>query len=79
MKRDAIKREAPSDGLPVAGYVRLPQVLELIPVSRTTWWQGCKDGRFPKGVKLSTRVTAWPVESIRKLLGTTSAEVNVPK
>lgn len=73
MKRQPIQT-APSDGLPVAGYVRLPKVLELIPVSRSTWWAGVKDGRFPTPVKLSTRVTAWPVESIRELLKTTSVQ-----
>lgn len=50
------------------GYLRLPQVLEVIPVSRSTWWQGVKTGRFPKPVKLSARITAWRVEDIRALM-----------
>ena len=45
--------------LPVIGFLRLPQVLEIIPVSKSTWWQGCKDGRFPKPVKLGPKTTAW--------------------
>lgn len=57
-----------SDGLPLAGYVRLPTVLSVFPVSKSTWWQGVKAGRFPAGVKLSERCTAWPVQSIRALL-----------
>jgi prophage regulatory protein len=56
------------DGLPDAGYLRFKQVLEIIPVSRSTWWQGIKDGRFPKGVKLGARMTAWRVEDIRSLM-----------
>ena len=54
--------------LPETGFIRLPQVLQLIPISRAGWWQGIKDGRYPKGVKLSENVTAWRVEDIRKLI-----------
>lgn len=50
------------------GYLRLPQVLKLFPVSRSTWWQGVKDGKFPKPVKLTERTTAWRAEDIRKLI-----------
>ena len=54
--------------LPATGFVRLPQVLAVYPVSRSTWWNGVKDGRFPAGVKLGPRTTAWRVEDIRKLI-----------
>lgn len=54
--------------LPVIGFLRLPQVLEIIPVSKSTWWQGCKDGRFPKPVKLSPKTTAWRAEDITDLI-----------
>ncbi len=33
--------------LPAEGFVRLPLILSLIPVSKSTWWSGCKSGRFP--------------------------------
>ena len=54
--------------LPTTGYLRLPQVLQLIPVCKSTWWSGIKTGRFPKGVKLGPRTTAWRVEDIHQLL-----------
>jgi prophage regulatory protein len=41
------------------GFLRLPQVLEILPVSKSTWWKGIRDGRFPKPVKLSERTSAW--------------------
>lgn len=41
------------------GFMRLPQVLEILPVSKSTWWKGIRDGRFPKPVKLSERTSAW--------------------
>ncbi len=50
--------------LPPTGFLRLPQVLALIPVSKSTWWEGCKDGIFPKPVTLGKRTTAWRVEDI---------------
>jgi prophage regulatory protein len=40
-------------------YLRLPQVLERIPVSKSTWWKGVKDGIFPESIKLSPRTTVW--------------------
>jgi predicted DNA-binding transcriptional regulator AlpA len=49
-------------------YLRLPQVLELVPVGKSTWWAGCKTGRFPKPVKLGPRTTAWRAEDIVALL-----------
>ncbi|MDH5721850.1 MAG: AlpA family phage regulatory protein [Alphaproteobacteria bacterium] len=54
--------------LPDTGFVRLPEVLKVFPVSKSTWWAGIKDGRFPKGVKLSEKITAWRVEDIRALI-----------
>lgn len=41
------------------GFLRLPQVLEIIPISKSTWWKGIKEGRFPKPVKLTERTSAW--------------------
>lgn len=54
--------------LPEIGFVRLSIILKLIPVGRTTWWAGVKTGRFPKPVKLGSRITAWRVEDIRALI-----------
>lgn len=54
--------------MPEIGFIRLPQVLMVIPVGKTCWWEGVKSGRFPKPVKLSTRCTAWKAEDIRALI-----------
>lgn len=45
-----------------------PPIPALIPVSKSTWWQGVKEGRFPKPVKLGPRTTAWRVEDILALI-----------
>ncbi len=50
------------------GLLRLPQVLALIPISKSAWWAGVKSGRFPKPVKLGPRTSAWEVEVITALL-----------
>ncbi len=56
--------------LPRTGFVRLPQVLAPlgpIPVSKSTWWEGVRTGRFPAPVKIGG-VTAWRVEDIHALI-----------
>lgn len=63
--------------LPETGFVRLPTVLKVVPVSRATWWQGIKDGRYPRGHKLGARTTGWRCEDIRELINRLSAEPEV--
>ncbi|OOW65688.1 transcriptional regulator [Xanthomonas campestris pv. leeana] len=54
--------------LPDTGFLRLPEVLRLYPVSRSTWWAGVRAGRYPQPVKLGLRATAWRVEDIRDMI-----------
>jgi predicted DNA-binding transcriptional regulator AlpA len=56
------------DSIPDVGFVRLNQILKVIPIGKTCWWEGIKTGRFPKPVKLSARCTAWRAEDIRNLI-----------
>ena len=39
--------------------LRINQVLERIPVSRSGWMQGVREGRYPAAIRLSPRVTVW--------------------
>jgi len=39
--------------------LRLPQVLERIPVSKSTWWAGVRSGRFPEAIRMGERCTMW--------------------
>lgn len=50
---------------PLVGYLRIQDVLNLIPVSKATWWNGCRTGKFPKPYKLGPRTTAWKVSDIK--------------
>lgn len=54
--------------IPKTGFVRLPVILAHIPVSKSTWWAGCRSGRFPAPVKIGDNITAWRAEDIRTLI-----------
>jgi prophage regulatory protein len=69
--------------LPETGFLRLKQIIgdkktdtpAIIPISRSAWWLGIRNGIYPKGVKIGIRTTAWDVNSIRALIASTGAEV----
>lgn len=65
--------------LPETGFLRLTQIIgnpkavppipAVIPVSKSTWWEGVRTGRYPQPVRtLGLRITAWRVEDIRTLI-----------
>ncbi|MEN1958425.1 helix-turn-helix transcriptional regulator [Luteimonas changyuni] len=72
--------------LPQTGLLRLSQILgspetkhraalpALIPVSRSTWYEGVRNGRYPKPVKLGANAAAYRVEDIRRLIDHGAAE-----
>lgn len=69
MVRAAIKRSSMNvEQLPEIGFLRLPEVLAIIPVSRSTWLAGVRKGVYPEGRKLSPGCTAWSVADIRALV-----------
>lgn len=53
--------------------LRLPQVLELIPVSRATWYAGVKAGIYPQQVKIGLRAVAWRRRDIEALTASFSS------
>lgn len=48
--------------------LRLPEVLQRIPVSASTWYRGMTEGRFPQGVKFGPGITAWRKSDIDALV-----------
>lgn len=54
--------------LPETGFLRVVDVLQFIPVSRSTWWFWVASGKAPKPIKLGPRVTAWKAEEIRAFI-----------
>jgi prophage regulatory protein len=47
---------------------RLPTVLQHVPISRSSWFDGVKSGRYPAPVRISTRCVAWRSSDIRSLI-----------
>jgi len=47
--------------------IRLKQVLEIIPVSRSTWLDGVTKKIYPAPVRFGKRVTAWRYSDIKAL------------
>ncbi len=54
--------------IPSFGFLRLPQILLIFPISKSAWWEGCRTGRYPKPVKLGPRTTVWKAEDIRAFI-----------
>lgn len=49
---------------PTSGFLRQPQVLLLVPISKSTLWRRVRDKTFPVPVKLSERITVWRAEDV---------------
>ncbi len=55
--------------LPETGFLRLNQILEFIPIGKSTWWYKTKnDPDWPQPVKLGPKITVWRAESIHQLI-----------
>ena len=63
-----MKTERFTAPLPHEGFVRLPQVLHVLGIGKTTFWDGIKTGRFPAPIKLGPRTAVWLVDDIRGLI-----------
>jgi hypothetical protein len=62
------------DALPDSAFIRESQLVQSpkrpttpapLPFSGPTLWRMVKSGKFPKPLKLSSRVTAWKVGDVR--------------
>lgn len=60
---------APLNTAALTGFLRLPQVLSLIPVSRASFYAGIKSGIYPAPCRLgSLRSVGWKADDIRLLI-----------
>jgi predicted DNA-binding transcriptional regulator AlpA len=48
------------------GYIRIKDLVKRVPVAKSTIWLWVSGGKFPAPVKLSERVTAWPVAAVER-------------
>ena len=71
---DAVKCDAETMGaakFPTTGFLRLNQILAPegpLPISKSGFWAGVKNGKFPRPRKISARVTVWLAKDINELL-----------
>lgn len=62
---DVKSKQAPSTP---EKLLRLPAVLDRVPVSRAAWWSGVREGKFPAAIKLGPRTTCWRSSDIDALI-----------
>ena len=48
--------------------LRLNEVLRRFPVSKSSWWLGVKESRYPAPVKIGRRAVAWSEREINDLI-----------
>lgn len=59
--------ESSLPSLPAQGLIRLPTILRHFEVSKSTWYQGIKDGLYPKAIRHG-RKSFWDAAEIHALL-----------
>ncbi len=69
-------------GMQIDGFLRLAQIIgrkgdpdrnipaihPIIPISKSSFLNGVKSGKFPKPVRLGKRTVAWRVSDIRRVI-----------
>ena len=41
---------------------------DILPISKTSWWNGVKAGIYPKPLKLGPRTTVWRESDVMRLV-----------
>jgi prophage regulatory protein len=71
---DSSRAVAPQSQIDAVALLRLPQVLKLVPISRSAWWNGVREGRFPRPIKLGPKTTCWRAADLFALLNQLGSE-----
>ena len=45
-----------------------PPIQPILPISKSSWWDGVKSGRFPKAIKIGANTTVWRENEVRSLV-----------
>jgi len=60
--------------VPEERYLRLWQIIggkgfpAMIPVSKSSWWAGIKEGIYPAPTRLGKRISVWKQSAIERLI-----------
>lgn len=74
MKTTTTTPAAPVATINPLGLLRLPQVLQLLPIGRSSWLAGVKDGKYPQPVKLGPATTCWRACDILNFINSLGAD-----
>ena len=50
--------------------LRLPEVLEMVPIKKTTLYDLMRRGLFPRNIKLGSNMVAWVASEIEEWINT---------
>jgi predicted DNA-binding transcriptional regulator AlpA len=64
--------------LPQEGFVRVDTLARVLGVAAVTVWRWSAAGKLPKPVKISGKVTGWPVADVRAWIAAKSNPTNQP-
>ena len=52
----------------IGDYKAIPPIQPIIPVAKSTWWDGVKKGKYPKPYKIGKNITVWRSDEIQALV-----------
>ena len=58
--------------------LRLREVLEIVPVSRTTWYDGMRIGLYPPSISLGGKRRAWVESQVLASIAALNKEMTLP-
>lgn len=53
---------------PPVALIRIPQILKVMPVSKSKFWLMVQKGEFPKPIKIG-RSSFWTIEQVQEFIG----------
>ena len=56
------------NNLPEYSFIRLNQVLKILPISKSAWYLGVSTGKFPSPTKLGPRTAVYRLCDIKEIL-----------
>jgi prophage regulatory protein len=62
-------KEATTQQIKADRFLRIKQICpDLLPISKASFWAGCKSGKYPAPTKLGPRTTVWRESEIQKII-----------
>lgn len=62
------RKDKTFEPIPEFGFLRLPQVLRILGISKTAFYSGIQKGVYPPPRKLTTRTAVWSIGEIKDFI-----------